>query len=82
MILDVKQMSTDIPTSLENHKNKMLLLVMKEKRTVKGILLDFDVHMNLTLGDAEDISNSRSEKIGKIIVRGNNIFAISLSEEK
>ena len=73
-------MSADISTSLENHKNKMLLLAMKEKRTVRGILLDFDVHMNLTLEDAEDISNSRSEKLGKIIVRGNNIFAISLSE--
>jgi len=47
----------------------MLLLTMKEKRTVRGILLDFDVHMNLTLDDAEDISNSRSEKLGKIIVR-------------
>ena len=49
-------MSADIPTSLENHKNEMLLLTMKEKRTVRGILLDFDVHMNLTLKDAEDIS--------------------------
>ena len=49
---------------------------------VRGILLDFDVHMNLTLEGAEDISNSRSEKLGKTIVRENNIFAISLSEEK
>jgi small nuclear ribonucleoprotein len=53
-------MTADIPNSLENHKNKMLLLVMKEKRTVRGILLDYDIHMNLTLKDAEDISNSQS----------------------
>ena len=75
-------MSADIPTSLENHKNKMLLLAMKEKRTVRGILLDFDVHMNLTLENAEDISNSESQKLGKILVRGDNIFVISLSEDK
>lgn len=74
-------MSEDIPTTLENHKNKMLLLVMKEKRTVRGILLDYDMHMNLTLKDAEDVSNSQSQKLGKILVRGDNIFAISLSED-
>jgi small nuclear ribonucleoprotein len=75
-------MSADIPTSLENHKNKMLLLVMKEKRTIRGILLDYDIHMNLTLKDAEDVSNSQSQNLGKILVRGDNIFAISLTENK
>jgi small nuclear ribonucleoprotein len=81
MILDVKQMSADIPTSLENHKNKPVQLIMKEERTVRGILLDFDVHMNLTLENAEDVSNSKSQKLGKILVRGDNIFAISIPKD-
>ncbi len=75
-------MSADITTSLENHKNKMLLLTMKEKRTIRGIFLDYDMHLNLTLRGAEDISNPRSQKLGKILVRGDDIFAISLVEDK
>lgn len=75
-------MSEDIPTLLKNSKNKTIQLIMKENRTVRGILLDFDVHMNLTLNNAENISDSKFEKLGKILVRGDNIFAISLSEEQ
>lgn len=75
-------MSLDIPNSLNNSKNKVVLLRMKENRTVRGILLDFDVYMNLTLDNAEDISNSKTVKLGKTMLRGNNIFAISLPEEK
>lgn len=75
-------MSEDIPTLLKNCKNKTIQLIMKENRTVRGILLDFDVHMNLTVDDAENISDSKSVKLGKILVRGDNIFAISLSEEQ
>jgi small nuclear ribonucleoprotein len=55
---------------------------MKEHRSVRGILLDFDVHMNLTLEDAEDISESKSKKLGNILVRGDNIFVIFMSEDK
>jgi len=75
-------MSEDIPTLLKNNKNKTVLLIMKENRTIRGVLLDFDVHMNLTLDGAEDISNEPPVKLGKILVRGSNLFAISISEEK
>ena len=74
-------MSEDIPTLLKNNKNKLVLLIMKEHRSIRGILLDFDVHMNLSLNDAEDISDSNCRKLGKILVRGDNIFVISIPEE-
>jgi len=75
-------MSLDIPDSLNNSKNKSILLKMKENRTVRGVLLDFDVHMNLTLDDAEDISDNTPVKLGKILLRGSNLIAISLPDEK
>ena len=49
---------------------------------MQGTLVDFDVHMNLTLNDAEDISEEETKKLGKILLRGDNILAISLPEEE
>jgi len=48
-------MSEYIPTLLKNSKNKIILLIMKEHRSIRCILLDFNIHMNLTLDDAEDV---------------------------
>ena len=75
-------MSFDIPTSLNNSKNKIVLLRMRENRTIKGILKNFDIHLNLTLNDAEDISDSKIVKLGNILLRGSNIVVISLPEEQ
>ena len=36
---------------------------------------------NRTLDDAEEISGIKAVKLGKILLRGNNIIAISLSKE-
>jgi small nuclear ribonucleoprotein len=38
--------------------------------------------MNLTLENAEDISDEKHEKLGKILLRGDNILAVSLPEEE
>ncbi|PIN82468.1 MAG: ribonucleoprotein, partial [Nitrosopumilales archaeon CG11_big_fil_rev_8_21_14_0_20_33_24] len=43
---------------------------------------DFDIHMNLTLEDAEDISDGKTVKLGKILLRGDNILAVSLPDEE
>ena len=75
-------MSFDIPTSLNNSKNKIVLLRMRENRTIKGILKNFDVHLNLTLDDAEEILDSKIVKLGKILLRGSNIISISLPKEQ
>ena len=37
--------------------------------------------MNLTLDDAEDISGTKTVKLGRILLRGNNIIAIFLPKE-
>jgi small nuclear ribonucleoprotein len=74
-------MADEISTLMSNSKNKSVLLRLRNNKTIKGNLLDFDVHMNLTLDDAEDVTTETSEKLGKILLRGDNILAVSLPDE-
>jgi small nuclear ribonucleoprotein len=68
-------MADEISTLMSNSKNKSVLL------RLRGNLLDFDVHMNLTLDDAEDVTDETIQKLGKILLRGDNILAVSLPDE-
>ncbi len=74
-------MPIDIPTLLNKNKNKIIQLKIRDNKTIKGILQNFDIHMNLTLEDTEDISGIKVVKLGKILLRGNNIIIISFPEE-
>lgn len=75
-------MADEISNLMNKNKHKSILLRLRNNKTVKGQLLDFDVHMNLTLENAEDVSEDKSHKLGKILLRGDNILAISLDSEK
>ena len=75
-------MADEISTLMNNSKDKVVLLRLRNTNTIQGTLKDFDIHMNLTLDDAEDISNDKHEKLGKILLRGDNILAVSLPEEE
>jgi len=75
-------MADEISTLMNNSKDKVVLLRLRNTKTVQGILKDFDIHMNLTLDDAEDVSEEKHEKLGKILLRGDNILAVSLPEEE
>ena len=76
------QMGDEISTLMNNNKNKVILLRLRNNKTVRGNLQDFDIHMNLTLDDAEDISENKTVKLGTILLRGDNILAVSLPEEE
>ncbi len=75
-------MAFEISTLMNNSKDKLVLLRMKNSKTVQGKLKNFDVHMNLTLEDAEDISDEKSEKLGTVLIRGDNILAVSIPKEE
>ena len=75
-------MGDEISTLMNNSKNKIVLLRLRNNKTVQGNLQDFDVHMNLTLIDAEDISEGKTSKLGTILLRGDNILAVSLPDEE
>ena len=74
-------MPIDIPTLLNKNKNKIIQLKIRDNKTIKGILQNFDIHMNLTLEDTEDISGIKVVKLGRILLRGNNIIIISFPDE-
>ena len=73
-------MADEISTLMSNYKTKMILLRLRNNKTVQGNLQDFDVHMNLTLNDAEDTSDDKITKLGTILLRGDNILAVSLPD--
>lgn len=73
-------MADEISTIMSKSKNKNILLRLRSNKTITGSLLDFDVHMNLTLNDAKDVSE-KPINLGKILLGGDNILAISLPEE-
>ena len=75
-------MADEISTLMNKSKDKVILLRLRNNKTVKGNLQDFDVHMNLTLKDAQDISDGKTTVLGTILLRGDNILAVSLPEDE
>ncbi len=75
-------MSYEISTLMNNSKDKVVLIRLRNSKTIQGILKEFDIHMNLTLEDAEDTSDEKPEKLGKILLRGDNILLISMPKEE
>jgi small nuclear ribonucleoprotein len=74
-------MSYEISTLMNNTKDKLVTLKLRNTKTIQGILKEFDIHMNLTLEDAEDVSAEKPEKLGKILIRGDNILTISMDKD-
>ena len=73
-------MADEISTLMNNSKTKDILLRLRNNKTIHGILKDFDMHMNLTLDNAEDITDETPVPLNTILLRGDNILAISLPE--
>lgn len=60
---------------------KPVLVRLKGDRTVRGLLASFDVHLNIILENAEELTNSQEqikEKYPRLMVRGDNIIFIAL----
>ncbi len=65
---------------LEDSLEKLVLVRLRGGRSIRGKLKGFDQHMNLVLEDAEEASdNENIEKIGTMIVRGDNVIIVSPS---
>ncbi len=71
-------MSDDRPLDILNASiGSPVLIRLKRDREFRGILKGYDVHMNVILEDAKEISNKKSKKHDTLIVRGDNIVYIS-----
>ena len=75
-------MADEISTLMLKNKNKKVLLRLRNSKTVTGILKNFDIHMNLTLENAEETDDGKIRQVGKILLRGDNILVISLPTDK
>jgi small nuclear ribonucleoprotein len=65
---------------LEESLGKLVLLRLRGNRSLRGRLEGFDMHMNIVLEEADDITNpDNTESLGTIIVRGDNVVIISPS---
>ena len=61
---------------LGNSTDKRIIIKLKSGERVTGILKAFDQHINIMLEDAE-ISGTEDVKLGKVLVRGDNILYVS-----
>ena len=75
-------MADEISTLMTSCQGKTVLLRLRNTKTIQGTLIDFDIHMNLTLDNAEDISEEKHIGLGKVLLRGDNILAISLPTDE
>jgi len=76
---EVKKMSESRPFDLLNSSlGKDVLVELKGNLSFRGKLKAFDVHMNLTLEEAEKLENGETKnKYGTILLRGDNVLFIS-----
>ena len=74
-------MSYEISTLMNNNKDKIVTIRLRNTKTIQGIIKEFDINMNMTLKDAEDVSDEKPEKLGTILIRGDNILTISMPKE-
>lgn len=72
-------MSIDMAVKvLDESIDKVVLIKLKGNKTIRGSLLGFDQHMNLMLDSSEEIdAEGKSEQLGTIVVRGDNVVMIS-----
>ena len=63
---------------LEDSVGKTVLIRLKGERSIRGKLQGFDMHMNIILEEAEDISDPNNiHPLDTIIIRGDNVVIIS-----
>ena len=62
---------------LNNAKGKRVLIKLKKGTEISGILHAMDLHLNMWLESAEQITEDRKTKLGTILVRGDNILFVS-----
>ena len=64
--------------SLNEARNKRVILELKNGKQFVGKLKAFDIHINTVLEDVEELENGEvKRKLGKAFVRGDTIVLIS-----
>ncbi len=65
---------------LNNARGKEVIIHLKNEKQFTGILLAFDIHVNIILDNTKEIENGEVKKnIGLVFIRGDTIIYISPS---
>ncbi|HOI18298.1 MAG TPA: small nuclear ribonucleoprotein [Candidatus Woesearchaeota archaeon] len=68
--------------ALNAARNKRIIVDLKNNRQYIGVLSAFDIHINVSLTDAEErMDGETKRKIGNVFIRGDTITVISLAEK-
>lgn len=62
---------------LNDYLDEKVHLLLKDGRVLTGVLIGYDDHMNLVLDDAEEKTEDRRRRVGKLILRGNNVVTLN-----
>ena len=64
--------------TLNNARDKRVIVELKNDKQYTGKLKAFDIHINVVLEDAEEhVDNEVKRKLGSIFIRGDTITVIS-----
>jgi len=74
-------LSSEIVKILDDCINKVLVIKLRNKKTIQGNLQAFDQHMNLILTNSKDITEDDVKSLDKIILRGDNIIMVALPDK-
>lgn len=68
--------------ALNAARNKRIIVDLKNNRQYIGVLSAFDIHINVSLTDAEErMDGETKRKVGNVFIRGDTITVISLAEK-
>lgn len=62
---------------LGSSEGKRIIIRLKSKEEIAGILKAFDSHINIWLDEAETRGGEKEVKLGRVLVRGDNIIFVS-----
>jgi|TARA_B100001971_G_scaffold213361_1_gene246447 small nuclear ribonucleoprotein len=62
---------------LDESVGKIVLIKLKGDKIIRGVLQGFDQHMNILLEESEEVIEEGSQRLGTIVLRGDNVILIS-----
>ncbi|MCK5107908.1 MAG: small nuclear ribonucleoprotein [Nanoarchaeota archaeon] len=67
--------------TLNNARNKRVIVELKNQKQFVGKLKSFDIHINTVLDDAREmIDGAEKRQLGTVFLRGDTIILISLAD--
>lgn len=62
---------------LDKSIDKEVRIILKDGRAMEGTLAGFDEYMNMVIDNCEEEKGEEKRKLGKVILRGNNVVSIT-----